>query len=250
MKIEFKNEMESVRIDMYDAVGKYEMVNTDEVKRQLDEAAGKALDVHINSCGGEVFEGFTIYNMLKAYEGYVTVTIDGISASIASVIAMAGNSIKMNKASMMMIHNASGVSWGNAEEMEKVVRALHQIDEVIVGIYRDRTNLDEETIKEMMSKETYLTSDECLAKGFCDEIIDGKEEEEKTEAAADSLKSMFDNRISTLNSLKAVYGAMENQAETSADVESVLEEAETPSAPNAFNKAKRNTKHWLEGGLF
>lgn len=250
MKIEFKNEMESVRIDMYDAVGSYEPVNTDEIKKQLEAAQGKALDVHINSGGGEVFEGFAIYNMLKAYEGYVTVTIDGISASIASVIAMAGNSIKMNKASMMMIHNASGVSWGNAEEMEKVVRALHQIDEVIVGIYRDRTNLDEETIKEMMSKETYLTSDECLANGFCDEIIDGKEEEEKTEAAADSLKSMFDNRISTLNSLKAVYGAMGDQAETSADDESVLEKAETPSAPNAFNKAKRNTKHWLEGGLF
>ena len=87
MKAEFTNSAEVATLKIYDYVGKYEEVNTENIQNQLDECNGKPLEIYINSYGGEVFEGFAIYNMLRRYTGYKKVYIDGIAASIASVIA-------------------------------------------------------------------------------------------------------------------------------------------------------------------
>ena len=127
MKAEFTNSAEVATLKIYDYVGKYEEVNTENIQNQLDECNGKTLEIYINSYGGEVFEGFAIYNMLRRYTGYKKVYIDGIAASIASVIAMAGNEVIMNKASMLMIHNASGCAFGTFKEMEQVAEALKKI---------------------------------------------------------------------------------------------------------------------------
>lgn len=207
MKLEFKNEVEKATLKIYDYVGQYDGVNTGYIEEELNKAENKPLDIYINSYGGEVFEGFAIYNMLKRYAGQKNVIIDGIAASIASVIALAGDSVKMNKASMFMIHNASGVCIGNAEEMKKVVNALEQINEVIKGVYKERVNLTDEELTELMNNETFLTAEQCLEYGFCDEIIEEEQDDETKVNAENSMKLLQNNieeRIKVLNSLKEV----------------------------------------------
>lgn len=203
MKIEFTNSAEEVTLKIYDYVGKYETVNTDYIQEQLNNAEGKPLKIYINSYGGEVFEGFAIYNMLQRYAGYKTVYVDGIGASIASVIAMCGNKVIMNKASMLMIHNASGCACGTFKEMEQVAEALKKINDVIRDVYKTKTNLNDEKLTELMDNETYLTADECLEYGFADEVIEESKTEEKTkDTAMTEYLNHLDMRINTLKNLK------------------------------------------------
>lgn len=213
MKAEFTNSAEVATLKIYDYVGKYEEVNTENIQNQLDECNGKPLEIYINSYGGEVFEGFAIYNMLRRYTGYKKVYIDGIAASIASVIAMAGNEVIMNKASMLMIHNASGCAFGTFKEMEQVAEALKKINEVIRDVYKEKTNLDDETLTTLMDNESYLTAQECVDYGFANNIIDDKEDDDETvtNTAKNNFINQIDQRIKTLNDLKT-YQALETSA--------------------------------------
>ena len=207
MKYEFRNEAEKAELKIYDTIDSWGEVNVQYVNDELQKAGNRPLDIYINSYGGEVFEGFAIYNTLKRYAGYKTVYIDGIAASIASVIALAGDKVIMNKASMFMIHNASGACIGNAEDMKKVVQALEQINEVIKDVYRSKTNLSDEQLTELMDNETFLTANDCLQFGFCDEILDDdqtQEEKEKMTNSLNLLKDSIEQRINVLNSLKGV----------------------------------------------
>lgn len=166
MKYEFTNSEDGYDLKIYDYIGKYDF-GTNELEEELNKAKGKPLNVYINSYGGEVFEGFAIYNILKRYEGYKTITVDGIAASIASVIALSGDKLRMNKASMFMIHNASSWAYGTADEMDKVVQSLRQINSVIRGIYLEKVNVSEEQLTEMMNAEKYLTAPGMLGLWFC-----------------------------------------------------------------------------------
>jgi len=140
---------------------------------ELDSHTGD-ITVRINSPGGDVFAGVSIMNMLKDRDGQVTIIVDGVAASIASVIAMAGDKIIMNTGSMMMIHNAWSVAVGDSEELRKVADTLEKIGESIISVYVARTGLDEEAIKEMLSAETWMTADEAVEMGFADEAVEGK----------------------------------------------------------------------------
>ena len=213
MKAEFTNSAEVATLKIYDYVGKYEEVNIENIQNQLDECNGKPLEIYINSYGGEVFEGFAIYNMLQRYTGYKKVYIDGIAASIASVIAMAGNEVIMNKASMLMIHNASGCAFGTFKEMEQIAEALKKINEVIRDVYKEKTNLDDETLTTLMDNESYLTAQECVDYGFANNIIDDKEDDDETvtNTAKNNFINQIDQRIKTLNDLKT-YKALETSA--------------------------------------
>ena len=207
MKYYFKNEAESVSLKIYDYVGDDGWgggITTDYIEEQLQDANNKPLNIYINSNGGEVFEGFAIYNILKRYQGYKTVFIDGISASIASVITMAGDKIVMNTASMMMIHNASGLCYGNAEEMKKVVQALEQINEVIRDVYKTKTNLSDEKLAELMDNETFMTAKECVEYGFADEILDEPNEDNITNAmkSLNDLKNEMEHTMKQFNDIK------------------------------------------------
>lgn len=225
MKFDFKNESESCSLKIYDTIGSDGWGNgitVDSIENELKDTNGKPLNIYINSNGGEVFEGFAIYNILKRYGGYKTVYIDGLAASIASVIALCGNKVVMNKASMMMIHNASGFCMGNAEEMKKVVNALEQINEVIRDIYKSKTNLSEEQIKDLMDNETFMTANECLEYGFADEIV---EEEQSKDTfnnmleSIDSIKNAVDQKIKLFNDIKNMYLNAENQVGSEAIVD-------------------------------
>lgn len=226
MKCDFKNEAEHGVLKLYEEItsdngidfwtGEEVTRTTDTVQKILDELNGKPLDIHINSYGGEVFEGFAVYNMLKDYAGHKTVYIDGIAASIASVIAMAGDQVIMNKASMMMIHNASGSCWGNAMEMEKVVSALKQIDEVIKDVYLARgLKIGKVTLTKLMEDETYMTAQEAVEYGFADSIMENEKETETYEDVVKSLKQIKNRMQKTLNTFEAIDQlGLEGQSQT------------------------------------
>lgn len=113
--------------------------------------------------------------MLKRHKAHVNVYIDGLAASIASVVAMAGDKVIMPKNAMMMIHNPWTIAIGNAEDFRKLADDLDQIRESIVEAYKRKTILDEDEIKELMDDETWLTAEECKEYGFADELEEEKE---------------------------------------------------------------------------
>lgn len=130
----------------------------------------KNITVRLNSPGGSVFEGNTIYNLLKAHQATVTVYIDGIAASIASVIAMAGDKIIMPENALIMIHDPWSMVAGTADDMRKMAEALDKIKESLKTSYK-RSMMTDEEITQMMTDETWMTAQEALDKGFCDEVI-------------------------------------------------------------------------------
>lgn len=148
----------------------------------------KEITVRVNSPGGDVFDGITIYNRLKQHKATVTVYIDGLAASIASIIALAGDKVIAGEGSLFMIHKPMSAVYGNANEMEEMISRLDDVEEQLVGIYRRKTGLDRSEIKSMLSKETWLDATEALEKGFVDEIM---AEEDEIRVAASSKK--YDN---------------------------------------------------------
>lgn len=134
------------------------------VKNFLKGVEGKSLNIHINSGGGSVFGGITIYNMLKNHNGFKTVYIDGIAASIASVIALAGDKVIMRTGSSMMIHKPLFSLWGmyNATDFRKMADELDVIQNCIMQIYKEniKNEADLNKIEEMVNSETWLDSDE------------------------------------------------------------------------------------------
>lgn len=131
-----------------------------------------SIDLHINSNGGDVFDGQAIHTLIKNHKGFVTAYIDGLAASIATVIAMGADKIVMPKNAMMMIHNAWTGLYGNANELRKMADDLDHINDTIVNTYlakvKDKT--DETTIRELMNKESWLNAEECFNLGLCDEV--------------------------------------------------------------------------------
>lgn len=166
-------------------------VTPKDFKKDLDAlGAIKNLNIYINSGGGDVFAGTSIYNMLKRHNAFKTVYIDGLAASIASVIAMAGDKVVMPKNAMMMIHRAWTGLYGNANEFKKMAETLEQVDTSISTSYENKTGLEVEEIKELMDKETWFTAEEAVAKKFADEI----EEEKLLAASIDGAFLMLNNQ--------------------------------------------------------
>lgn len=138
------------------------------VKDQL-KAIGKApVLVTLNSPGGDAFEGIAIYNLLREHGGKVTVNVLGLAASAASIVAMAGDTIKMGEAAMLMIHSAHGIVIGNQEDMREFADLLDQIDDAGAGLYASRTGKPQAEILAMMRKETWMNGEEAVAAGFAD----------------------------------------------------------------------------------
>ncbi|RPI59408.1 MAG: Clp protease ClpP [Ignavibacteriales bacterium] len=159
-------------------------VNTPkQFKEDLDKLGDiSELNIYINSGGGDVFAGQAIHSILKRHSAKKTVYIDGLAASIASVVAMAGDTIVMPKNAMMMIHKAWTICVGNANDFRKLADDLEKVEETIISAYesRDLTIARDEIVK-LMDAETWLTADEALEYGFIDEV----EEEKKVAASID-----------------------------------------------------------------
>lgn len=128
--------------------------------------------LRLNSPGGSVFEGLAIYNQLRAHKATIEVRIDGLAASIASVIAMAGDSVLMPANAIMMIHDPSGVVMGGAEDMRKMAEALEKIKTSLITAYRDKCGLPDQDIADLMADETWMSAHEAVEWGFADEVTD------------------------------------------------------------------------------
>lgn len=129
------------------------------------------ITVFINSPGGDVFAAAQIYNMLMEYKGNVTVKIDGIAASAASVVAMAGTQILMSPVSSMMIHNPMTGAFGDTEEMQKAISMLSEVKESIINAYEIKTGLSRAKISRLMDAETWMNAQKAVELGFADEIL-------------------------------------------------------------------------------
>lgn len=143
------------------------------------------ITVRLNSGGGVAWDGVAIYNALKAYPGAVTIVVEGVAASAASVIAMAGDDVEMRAGALMMIHNASTITWGTAEDHEKSRELLAKLDGQLAAIYAERTGLDLAEIRALMDAETWMDAAEAIDKGFA-----GTADDEKAAKA-----SAFDYRL-------------------------------------------------------
>lgn len=159
-------------ISIYDEIGAWGITAKDFQREFRALGPVKDIRVSINSPGGEVFDGLAIHNMLKRAKARVTVTVDGIAASIASVIAMAADELIMPANSMLMIHNPSGVVVGTSKDMRELADALDKIRGSLVSAYADKSGLEPDAIVEMLDAETWLSADEAVALGFADTIED------------------------------------------------------------------------------
>lgn len=168
------------------------------------------LHVHINSVGGSVFEGLAIYNLLQSHPANVTVTVEGFALSMGSVIAMAGKTVRMQSASMLMIHNPAGVAFGTAEDMRKMAMTLDQVRDVLVEIYARKSGQTVDAIKEWMDAETWFTSTEALEHGFIDELVEADTDEQMKSMAAtarDEDLSRFTNVPASVRAMATGTGA-------------------------------------------
>ena len=177
-------------------------VTPKQFKDELLSGSGN-VTVWINSPGGDVFAAAQIYNMLMEYTGPVTVKIDGIAASAASVIAMAGGEVHMSPVSMLMIHNQSTVAWGDSEEMLRAKSLLDEVKESIINAYELKTGLSRTKLSHFMDNETWMNANKAIELGFADKIMfaDDEEEDTKTELSWNTANIGMFSRAAVTNSL-------------------------------------------------
>lgn len=142
------------------------------VKKQLDEMPEGDLRVRINSPGGSVFDGFAIYNLLQQ-RGNVTVHVDGLAASAASVVAMAGDEIVMAENALMMIHDPWTMALGSSQDMRDTAELLDKIKGSIITTYASKTGLEYDRINQMMAEETWMSAKESIDMGFATSMVGG-----------------------------------------------------------------------------
>ena len=164
---------DTAEISIYDEIG-FWGVSAASFAQDLKSCGNnlKQINLHIHSPGGDVFDGIAIYNLLKNHPANVTVYIDGLAASMASVIAMAGNEVIMPENAMMMIHKPWGIQGGDAEDMRKYADLLDKVENTLIPAYASKTGKTPEELAEMLSAETWLTAKECVEQGFADKLAE------------------------------------------------------------------------------
>lgn len=171
-------------VHIYDEIG-YWGVTAQDFVDQLGQLDSPALDIHINSPGGDVFDGIAIHTAISNRAGKTTVYVDGLAASAASFIAMAGDEIVMAKAAQMMIHDAMGLAIGNAADMQRMVEDLSRISDVIAGIYADRAGEDVAHWRGLMLAETWFNGAEAVAAGLADRVAGAEPDDAPVENSFD-----------------------------------------------------------------
>ena len=167
--------------------------------KELNAGSGN-ITVWINSPGGDVFAAAQIYNMLMEYKGDVTVKVDALAASAASVIAMAGTTVLMSPPSLMMIHNPITVAIGDSKEMQKAGEMLNEVKEGIMNAYEIKTGMDRKKISHLMDAESWFNAKKAVELGFADGILHGKEDTEEGDKEKE-LEGLMFSRTAVTNSL-------------------------------------------------
>ena len=204
-------------IDIYGEV----YADDNSVKEQLAKMqSAKEITVNINSVGGDVFTGISIYNMLKRHKAKIIVNVDGLAASIASVIAMAGDVIRMPSNSMMMIHNAMTMVAGNANDLRSTADLLEKVTDTLMSAYLDRSDkLERNELKALLDAETWLSAEEAKELGLIDEVITSK----KIAACASKGELSMFNKVpaSVLKMVETPEEAEEVETEETSDAERI-----------------------------
>lgn len=164
-------------------------------KDELENHKGD-ITVWINSPGGDCIAAAQIYNMLISHKGNVTIKIDGIAASAASVIAMAGTKVLMSPVSMLMIHNPMTIAFGDKQQMKQAISMLDEVKESIMNAYEIKTGLSRQKLSNMMDSETWMNVNTAMELGFADDILQRNEKQEVPNV------SMMYSEIRVVNSLK------------------------------------------------
>lgn len=167
---------------LYDAIGWFGIEAGPFVK-EIAGIKAKSIDLRINSPGGDVFDARAMKTALDAFDGKVTAYIDGLSASAATFLMMAADEIVISDGAFVMVHNAWGLTMGNAEEHRAMAGVLDKVDDAIVADYRKKTGKAEAELRAMMAAETWFTAEEALSAGFVDRIA-GKDDGADAKAAS------------------------------------------------------------------
>lgn len=195
--------------------------NTDKkIKRVLDELGNqKEIDVVINSNGGDVFQGIAIGNILKSNKAKINIVINGLAASAASIIAMAGDTVKIYNNAQLMIHRASTYGEGNVDEFRTIADQLESIDKSVKASYKKRFSGSDEELQNLLVKETFMDAETAKNYGLVDEIIDAEEfqiepnEEDLEEEAATIAEQVNNQRelkfAAFTNALQKTFGKEE-----------------------------------------
>lgn len=169
--------------------------SSSEIVAELQALTVKNITVHINSYGGEVAEGLAIYNTLKNSDKNVTTICDGFACSAASVVFMAGSKRLMNKASLLMVHNAWSIAQGNADDLEKAAKDLRTISEACKAAYLEQATISDKEMQKLMDKETWITPDDAVSYGLATEVVEPEEDDGK---ASDSAFQAIFNKLTTV----------------------------------------------------
>lgn len=177
-------------VTLYDEIGAFG-AGSKEFLADLGKLSGQHIHLRINSPGGSVIEGTAIYNALRRHEGGLTVHIDAMAASMASVIAMAGSPVYIADNALLMIHNPWTVSMGDSDQLRKEADLLDKLKSTLVNAYTRKTGIEQDQVAEMMNAETWLDAVEAVALGFADAIEEGVAA--AATATPEMLRARFDN---------------------------------------------------------
>ena len=175
---------------------------TPQIFRSELHAAEGDIDLWINSPGGDCYAAAQIYNMLMEYSGKVAVKIDGIAASAASVVAMAGSTVEISPLGMLMIHNPMTISIGDTHEMERTITFLSEIKESIINAYEIKTGLSRAKISRLMDAETWMNAKKAVELGFADSVLYADVQRPVTDTA----DGLIFSRAAVTNSLLSKFG--------------------------------------------
>lgn len=180
-------------ISVFDVIGADwygDGVTASRIAAALRSIGGADVTVNINSPGGDMFEGLAIYNLLREYEGRVTVKVLGLAASAASIIAMAGDEVQIGRGAFLMIHNCWVYAMGNRHDLQQIATDMEPFDKAMNDIYGARTGLDTATIDAMMDAETYIGGSDAVQKGFADRLLSADEISDGDDSPAAALRKL------------------------------------------------------------
>lgn len=180
-------------ISIFDVIGADywgDGVTASRIAGALRSMGGEDVTVNVNSPGGDMFEGLAIYNLLREYEGRVTVKVLGLAASAASIIAMAGDEVQIGRGAFLMIHNCWVYAMGNRHDLAQVAADMEPFDKAMNDIYGARTGLNTATIEEMMNAETYIGGRDAVEKGFADRLLSADEISDDDDSPAAALRKL------------------------------------------------------------
>ena len=180
-------------ISIFDVIGKDywdEGVTAKRISGALRSLNGADVTVNINSPGGDMFEGLAIYNLLREYQGKVTVKVLGIAASAASIIAMAGDDIQIGRGAFLMIHNCWVIAVGNRHDFAELAVSLEPFDKAMADIYAARSGLEMATVQKLMDAESYIGGSDAVEKGLADSLLSADAVSDGDESPAAALRKL------------------------------------------------------------